>query len=260
MNIDNQLLLGIVFITAGVAMGLLAYAAFLNRQQEGEEAMDLEQEPQMDPLEPPIEEMDEAPLASEAGEEPIPPTSAPEPLAEAEPVSGAEADQVEPEAPSAAPAPTSIPGPSPTMPAAVDQPAVLVDRDNTTNRLMIKVDDRVYKSMEQLQESEDWPKVTDLFSDLLAWMIKGESATPEAMEQEEDQPGKPGSMVQQINDILGEKLADRDSGPQAVRLMEGVGGSIRVYIGVESYSIDEVPDEEVKALIRQAVAEWEARQ
>ena len=259
MNIDNQLLLGIVFITAGVAMGLLAYAAFLNRQQDGEEIMEEEQEPQFDALEPPVEE-EAATMAPETAEEPLPPVPAPEPLAEAEPVSGAEAEHVEPKATSAKPAPTTIPGPSATMPAAVDRPAVLVDRDHSTNRLMIKVDDRVYHSMEQLQESDDWPEVTDLFSDLLAWMIKGESTTSDVKNEYEDQPGKPGSMVQQINSILGEKMTDLDSGRQAVRLMEGVGGSIRVYIGVESYSIDEVPDEEVKALIRQAVAEWEDRQ
>ncbi len=67
------------------------------------------------------------------------------------------------------------------------------------------------------------------------------------------------SMIEQINEVLRQKLAERESGPRAVRLAEGLGGGIRVYVGVESYSIDEVPDEEVRAIIRQAVKEWEAQ-
>jgi hypothetical protein len=40
--------------------------------------------------------------------------------------------------------------------------------------------------------------------------------------------------------------------------VEGPAGSIRVYLGVEGYdAIDDVPDPEVRRLIREAVSEWE---
>jgi hypothetical protein len=258
MNIDNQLLLGIVFITAGVAMGLLAYAAFLNRQQEGEEG--LPEQPEGESLEEQMAEVE----ATETEEEETPPATPPEPIAEPEPFVGTEAATVPTspatEADDGAAAETIVATPS-TSPVAPGRPTVTVDRHPDTHRLMIKVDERVYYSMESLQESDDWPTVTDLFSDLLAWMIKADRDEQVEEEGESDETiSQPASMVQQINMILGEKLSDRESGPRAVRLMEGVGGSIRVYIGVDSYSIEEVPDEEVKALIRQAVAEWEERQ
>lgn len=269
MNIDNQLLLGIVFITAGVAMGLLAYAAFLNRQQAQEE------EASQEPIEGEPADLEDSPLeeeivSEEAQEEAVesaesaPTVKAPEPLTEPDPIVGAEAETVaattpESEAIQPSAEPTIKPPTEPTSPA--ERPAVMVDRDSSTNRLMIKVDDRVYHSMEALRESTDWPRVTDLFSDLLAWMIKSNEGQQVEEEGKDEEPThQPVSMVQEINTILGEKLIDRETGPQAVRLLEGAGGTIRVYIGVESYSIDEVPDEEVKALIRQAVAEWEDRQ
>ena len=270
MNIDNQLLLGIVFITAGVAMGLLAYAAFLNRQEVSEEELaeeEIEGESTEAPAEAPVEEP-----AHEAGEEKTeePPASEaptikqPEPLAEPEPIVGAEAEPIpSPESEASevrSPAePTVRPPAEPAAPT--ERPTVLVDRDSATSRLMIQVDDRTYRSMEALQQSDDWPHVTDLFSDLLAWMIKAEEPEREEEETEaEEAVSRPVSMVQEINEILSEKLEDADTGPQAVRLMEGIGGSIRVYIGVESYSIEEVPDDQVKSLIREAVAEWEDRQ
>jgi hypothetical protein len=45
MNIDNQLLLGLVFITAGIALALLAYAVLLNRRGASED--DLPDEPEI---------------------------------------------------------------------------------------------------------------------------------------------------------------------------------------------------------------------
>lgn len=272
MNIDNQLLLGIVFITAGVAMGLLAYAAFLNRQDSAEdEGVDAEtqleatDEAGQEPAgEEPLEAEVGSPPEAEPDQEPPEPTvKAPDPIAEPDAIAGSEAETVV--APSSSPSeefgPAETVISSPTTPdTPPDRPTVMVDRDPASDRLMVRIDDKTYRSIEALRQSDDWDRVTDLFSDLLAWMIRAEDKSKaEEEEESEESAHRPVSMIQEINAILGEKLAEMDSGPQAVRLMEGVGGSIRVYIGVESFSIDEVPDPQVKALIRQAVAEWEAR-
>ena len=42
--------------------------------------------------------------------------------------------------------------------------------------------------------------------------------------------------------------------------MESLAGGVNVYVGVQRFeAIDDVPDEEVKAAIRAATAEWENR-
>lgn len=266
MNIDNQLILGIVFITAGIALALLAYAAVLNRQEselEGEAA-----------------EEGEAPSAEPAGEAgpgaaelepPAIPESAPEPPAE-------DAAEVEPAAPTVASpsaetvssTPSPVPPAEPTVEAASSEPSVDIGRearllrDPETKRLMIEVGDSQYRSMEALRISDDWTHVSSLFSDLLAWMVKKEPAAEVAEDQAQREtksaPDSGKSMIEQINDILRERMAEREDEPAGVRLMAGTDGSIRVFVGLESYSMDEVPDPEVREVIRQAVTEWESRQ
>lgn len=69
------------------------------------------------------------------------------------------------------------------------------------------------------------------------------------------------SIVGQIDDILQEKLAGSPLTDRAIRLMESLDGGMVVYIGMDQYKdIDSIPDENVVALIRAAVQEWEQRQ
>jgi hypothetical protein len=249
MNIDNQLMLGIVFLTAGVAMGLLAYAAVLNRRSGNDDA-----------------EQDEQESAD---------TAAPEEadIGEAQPVPSAEPS--EPAVPAGAPLPSTPlaaddkAAPPPAPPIATDisaQPAkATLQRDERSGRLVVQIGDSVYRSIEGLRDSPDWQRVDHLFSDLLAWMVNLEAMdrasedTTKASEQSA-KPSAPLSMVEQINEVLSAKLADHPDATRAVHLLETPDGSIRVYIGVNSYAIEDVPDENVRSLIRQAVAEWESQQ
>lgn len=243
MSIDNQLILGVVFITAGIAMALLAYAAFLNRRTQASE----DEEPAAD-----APEMAEPPPQDE--ELTLPHEAAQAEPAEVEPHPAAhELDQLPGETPAPAPSEATVPSVS---------ASAHLRRDPDTGRLVIDVGNQTYRSMESLRSSEDWKSVDSLLSDLIAWLYK--DTPPERPSQDRDQEGEPLAggpltMIEQINEVLTEKLAERSDLPQAVRMVEGTGGSIRVFIGVEGYALDEVPNEEIRTLIRQAVAEWESR-
>jgi hypothetical protein len=68
------------------------------------------------------------------------------------------------------------------------------------------------------------------------------------------------SITAQIDDILQGKLADTPLEKRGIHLAETPGGGVVVQIGLEQYpGIEAVPDEEVRTLIRSAVAEWEKR-
>jgi hypothetical protein len=71
-------------------------------------------------------------------------------------------------------------------------------------------------------------------------------------------PGKPKSIVEQINDILQAKLTESTVHNKAVRLVEDPVHGVVVWIGIEHFNgVDQVTDPEVKALLREAAAEWE---
>ena len=66
-------------------------------------------------------------------------------------------------------------------------------------------------------------------------------------------------MIDEINEILEGKCAAGDA-PLGLRLLEEEDGTLRVFIGVKSYTIEDVPDKKIRQVIKEAVAEWEARQ
>ncbi|HEX9795835.1 MAG TPA: hypothetical protein VGA52_02480 [Anaerolineales bacterium] len=247
MNIDNQLILGIVFITAGIAMALLAYAAFLNRQGAAED----EDTSLGDQAEPAEDALQTTAAAEQATDIPTPPEGTGEPEEAARP-------QGEP----AALPPTVKPADAPAIPTPMASPstasAVLV-RDPETGRLSVRVGDTTYRSFEALRESQDWSDVSTLFSDVLAWLVKTAPAQAELAKEKARPLSQAGSMVEQINTILSEKTGE-GSPVAGVRLTESAGGAIRVVIGVKSYPMEEVPDDQVRQLIQWAVSEWESRQ
>jgi hypothetical protein len=66
------------------------------------------------------------------------------------------------------------------------------------------------------------------------------------------------SIVAQIDEILQTKLAGTQLDEQGIQLIEGPDQGIIIQVGLQSYSeIDQVPDEQVRQLIRLSVAEWE---
>lgn len=136
-------------------------------------------------------------------------------------------------------------------------------RDEVTGGLVVRVGDRDYRSAADLLTSRDRQRMEYTLAELNRWF------SPAPQKQEEREAARPAvapeaarrplSMVEQINQILERKLRDLPEARRAVRLVEGAGGSVRVYVGVDAYSsIDDVPDSDIRGLIRDAVAEWEA--
>jgi hypothetical protein len=71
-------------------------------------------------------------------------------------------------------------------------------------------------------------------------------------------PPLPQSMSAQIDAILQGQLEGTDLEQRGVRLMELPGKGMVVLVGLDQYSgVDEVPDEAIKAAIRNAVKAWE---
>jgi hypothetical protein len=75
-------------------------------------------------------------------------------------------------------------------------------------------------------------------------------------------PGPGGqSIAAQIDAILQANLQDTDLAGRSIRLMELPGQGMVVMVGLEKFSeVSAIPDARVRAAIRQAVEEWEARQ
>ncbi len=75
----------------------------------------------------------------------------------------------------------------------------------------------------------------------------------------EDRPIAPaGSIVNQIDSILQARLVGSPIEDRGVFLAQSPEGGVMVYVGLTKYmGIDDVPDPEIKAAIRAAIAEWE---
>lgn len=64
------------------------------------------------------------------------------------------------------------------------------------------------------------------------------------------------NLAEQIDEILQQKLAQNGIAVKA-KIHSGLGGAIRIQVGSEFYdAMDEVTDAQIKALIKEAIAEW----
>ena len=75
----------------------------------------------------------------------------------------------------------------------------------------------------------------------------------------EDRPIAPaGSIVTQIDSVLQSRLAGTPLEERGVFLSQSPEGGVMVYVGLTKYTgIEDVPDPEIKAAIRDAITEWE---
>jgi len=68
------------------------------------------------------------------------------------------------------------------------------------------------------------------------------------------------SIVQQIDTVLQDRLIHSTLAGRGVRLQESIQGGVEVYVGSQKFeTVDDVPDAEIKAAIRSAIAAWEKK-
>jgi hypothetical protein len=264
--IDGSLLIGLTLIGAGLGLGAIAFFLMTRgrgKEDEGETAEAQPPEEQPSPL-PRAEVQEERPLGPSppppqppAAEVPSPPpepepTVAPAPVPSSEPTSRPSTGEV------AMPETPAEPSPAP-QPEDRLFPVVTLMRDDITGELALRVGNRTYRTVAELRDSTDLTRVEYAARDLTRWM-EGKASPPQPKREDRPAEAAPvgGTMVEQINRILERKLAGRPVADRAVRLVEGPGGSVRVYVGVHGYALDEVPEAAIRSIIRDAVAEWEA--
>lgn len=252
MNLDSQLLLGLVLIVIGIILAVLAYTFLVSRRGDEVESR--------------------GPTAN-ASDMPAQPTEAESSLAQAQmaaPIGAAAPTPVEPAPPKPTP---QAPPPEPPVPAKPSLapvssfkrtfPVATLLRDEVTGKLVIKIGEKEYASAKELRDSKDYGRVEFASADLARWFGAPPSATIAARAEidraDREEPVKPKSMIEQINEILERRLAAAPGVQRGVRLMEGSAGALRVLIGLQGYNFDDVPDAEVRKIIREAVAEWEAK-
>jgi hypothetical protein len=133
-------------------------------------------------------------------------------------------------------------------------------RDEVTGKLIVRVGNTEYQTPDELRNSDDWTRIEYAASDLQTWVAK-DTRDPPTIEREADAVApKPTSMIEQINAILQEKIEASGRTDLGVRLLESPSGAARVLIGVQSYDLADVPDEDIRRLIQESVAIWEADQ
>jgi hypothetical protein len=291
---DANLLLGALLVGVGLALAALAYSLITERvgaETEDETPSESESKPQS-----PAEVTDsEVTMEDERDDQPVsePDTEdepLPSPEGEVEPATDEAPDEIEEEfegkadleesdtetAVSDTEAPSRPPDDQPVTESKSEPPkqrptfpVATLMRDEVSGELVIKVGDKTYRDKEELEASKDWSRVRYAADDLAKW-IEGEPSSdkpvpspptprPSSGKVERGKEAEtPRSMVEQIDEILQELLVETSHAERAVRLMEGPDGTARVLIGIDNYSIEEVPDDEIQELIKQAVAEWEA--
>lgn len=225
---DQQLLIGVVLIVVGLAFGLIAAAVVVNRRIDADERSEVEQ--------------DEAKAEQ------------PEALAASGDATAADADPTDRPVPanSSLVAPPTQAGDAPAEPA--DSLLGELHRDLRTGAIFFRRSDREYRSADDIQDRDERRRLAGAVSDWAAWFRESDRTAASSA------PSSPSSMVQAIDAILQRSLQGADVSTRGVRLIQDASGGVKVLIGVKSYEVEDVPDEEIRRLIRQAVAEWEAQQ
>jgi hypothetical protein len=279
MTAGSPGLMGVLLIVIGLAFALLAIAVVLNRRDAQAEAEAERPEAAADESEEPPGEPDQEggegqpELAEESGAGSHEPGSGDQETARGE---AAQQVPVQPE-------PAAVEPPAPSPRALL--PVAELLREEVTGRLILRLGDQLIRSPGDLDSEADRRRLQYASADLAEWFKdlegpppraaagpprRGQRAAapspPAAAADQADEVAaesagpQPRSMIEAINAILDRRLAGAEGAPRAVRLVPDPSGGVRVLIGVKSYPLEEVPDQSIRELIRQAVAEWEESQ
>lgn len=257
MTLENSSLLGYLFIVIGIVLTILALAIYLNlRDEKSEKKTELA--------------MGDSGTGEGNSSTAQESSELDSPIIDTPFLSAVKSkNELMEEDDNASKSDVSIPEEEPGVVMSKEQELVSVVtflREIDTGNLILKIGEKEYTSFEDLQASPHLARIERLYSDLESWMepasksLFGRKKSPSKSTTFEADPFKPKSMVEEINDILEQKLREEPGERKAIKLVEMLDGGVNVYIGVDSYPIDEVPFEDVQELIRQSVSEWEQRQ
>jgi hypothetical protein len=153
--------------------------------------------------------------------------------------------------------------PTPTEPKDDATLIATLFRDAQTGKLLVEIGDKRFAASSELDDLALLSNLTTAAFDFMQWLKPPEKSEREDKPRIPEEIPKPApqskSMLEEINEIL-ERKSDVGEAPLGLRLLEGEDGSLRIFIGVTSYSIENLPDQDVHRVIKEAVAEWEARQ
>jgi len=79
-------------------------------------------------------------------------------------------------------------------------------------------------------------------------------------DDKKDATPEPQSIVAQIDSILQEQMVGTPLIEKGIRLQESPEGGVTVWVGINKFeTVDDVPDEQIKAAIRAAISVWESK-
>ncbi len=288
MTLENPLMLGIILIVVGISTALIATAILLNRRDKEKEKVNIpEPEPALGHEEPqPHTAQRAASSTPEDFPDVTPPSSAPaNPNLPPAPAQNMETGQPLPPGPTQAAETGQAPLPAPAQAIETDQSPVpgedqaalhqiaAIKLDPDSGRPVLSIGGQDYTSAAQLRSSSDWYVVKNSLGEIASWVKEDPPEPrrtsifgvprPPAVESKplNQKPALPPvvSMVEQINDIIQEKIKLTGQAHLSVRLIENLQGEVKALVGVESYPLDEIPDPGVQAFIRECVSEWESK-
>jgi len=248
MNPENASMLGYVLLLVGIALAFIGYAVYLNIRGEKPSDVVEDEVSEGQGVEEGLSEISSGEShvdLSNADGEPIIDLNIDEVVDRSSDFLQSELD----DQPIHAEKSTSSFDVIPDDPELI--PAATLFREAVTGRIVVKVGDRQYESVDSLKNSKDWPRVQSLSTDLSDWILdKPKPSTPQ---------NKVG-IVKTTPSAKG-RSSDTDSMiSREIELVEGLLGALEVRIGNEKFPIDEVPYENVRDLIQNSVSQWENSQ
>jgi hypothetical protein len=255
MTLENSSLLGNIFIIAGIGLAILAFAIYLNLKEPKSKLKSEKNDETIDTKTDRIT-TEQAPPPPDA-----PLIDTPFSLASARDPAPMEGNQKETELEFSDAEMSG--GHMPQQQELVSVVTVL--REIDSGNLILRIGETDYASLDALIDSPHLSRIMRLANDLSQWLKpaqKSGRSTERIVIQSkaaESEPFGPKSMVDEINEILERMLKEETGNRKAIKLVEMLDGGVNVYIGVDSYPIDEVPFEDVRQFIRKAVSEWEQR-
>jgi len=155
--------------------------------------------------------------------------------------------------------------------------SALLWRDALSQRLLVEMDGKVYRNPDEM-ESKQRLHLAHLVGEASAWVppqpAESLARTSAALTMPAGLQASPlrdakatliktasrQSIAAQIDEILQRKLAGTPLAARGIKIVELPNQGMVVMVGLEKFTdLTQVPEEEVRSVIAQAVAEWEAQ-